>query len=77
MLIRSMKLKERLAIGIAITLILLAFLLVVDLKMDLGVSSRHLLPSHAKVKYVNDEDSNGVFHEFKRKYLEKGYIVNN
>lgn len=69
MLIRSLKLKERLAIGFAITLVLLTFLLVIDLKMDLGVSSRHLLPSHAKVKYVNDADSNGVFHEFKRKFL--------
>lgn len=69
---RSMKLKERLAVGFGVSLVLFTLLLVVDLQMDLGVSNKHLMPSHARVKYGLDEDKNGVFREFKRKFLQKG-----
>ncbi|XP_055705963.1 extracellular serine/threonine protein CG31145 isoform X1 [Phlebotomus papatasi] len=71
MMLRSMKLKERLAVGFGISLVLFTLLLVVDLQMDLGVSRNHIVPSHAKVKYVQTEDKNGVFEGFKRKFLQK------
>jgi hypothetical protein len=72
MWLRSMKLKERLAVGFGVSLVLFTLLLIVDLQMDLGVATNHLVPSHARVKYVQDEDTNGVFRDFKRKFLQKG-----
>lgn len=69
--IRSMKLKERLAVGLGVSLVLMTFLLVIDLQMDLGVARNHLVGSHGRVRYVNDEDKNGVFADFKRK-LQNG-----
>lgn len=69
--LRSMKLKERLAVGLCITLVLMTVLLLADLQLDLGVSRNHLMSSHAKVRYVNDEDKNGVFMDFVRK-LQNG-----
>lgn len=74
MLLRSMKLKERLAVGLGVSLVLFTLLLVVDLQMDLGVSKGHLVPSHGRVKYVKDEDKNGVFRDFKRKFLQKRFV---
>lgn len=75
MLLRSMKLKERLAVGLGVSLVLFTLLLVVDLQMDLGVSKGHLVPSHGRVKYVKDEDKNGVFRDFKRKFLQKRFVT--
>lgn len=72
MFMRSMKLKERLAVGFGVSLVLFTLLLVVDLQMDLGVSNKHLAPAHEKIKYVPDVDKTGVFREFKRKFLQKG-----
>lgn len=69
--LRSMKLKERLAIGLGASLVLFTLLLVIDLQMDFGVANRHLMPSHGRVRYVNDEDKTGVFRDFKRKFLQK------
>jgi hypothetical protein len=72
-LIRSMKLKERLAVGFGVSLVLFTLLLVIDLQMDLGVSKANF-PStgyHGRYKYVQDEDKTGVFKEFQRKFLEK------
>lgn len=70
--LRSMKLKERLAVGLGITLVLMTVLLLVDLQLDLGVSRNHLVSSsHGKYRYVNDEDKSGVFMDFVRK-LQNG-----
>ncbi|KAJ6639317.1 Extracellular serine/threonine protein [Pseudolycoriella hygida] len=69
--LRSMKLKERLAVGLGIILVLMTVLLLVDLQLDLGVSRAHLVSSHGKVRYVNDEDKSGVFIDFVRK-LQNG-----
>lgn len=72
-LIRAMKLKERLAVGFGVSLVLFTLLLVIDLQMDLGVSKANF-PStgiHGRYKYIQDEDKTGVFKEFQRKYLEK------
>lgn len=70
-LLRSMKLKERLAVGFGISLVLITILLVADLQMDLNMSRGHLvLPMHAKVVSSNDTDTNGVFSAFRKKYQE-------
>jgi hypothetical protein len=72
-LMRSMKLKERLAVGFGVSLVLFTLLLVIDLQMDLGMSKSNYVPSnyHGRVKYVQDEDKTGVFKEFQRKFLQK------
>lgn len=72
-LMRSMKLKERLAVGFGVSLVLFTLLLVIDLQMDLGMSKSNYVPSnsHARVKYVVEDDKTGVFKEFQRKFLQK------
>lgn len=72
-LMRSMKLKERLAVGFGVSLVLFTLLLVIDLQMDLGMSKSNYIPAnyHGRVKYVQDEDVGGVFKEFQRKFLQK------
>ena len=75
-MLRTMKLKERLAISLGATLILLTLLLVVDVQMDFGVTNRHLLPAqpviqHQRVRYVDDDGGTGLLRDFKRKFLQK------
>lgn len=71
---RSMKLKERLAVGFGVSLVLLTVVLVVDLQMDLGISKIKNAPGnyHGRVKYIPDDDKSGVYKEFQRKFLQKG-----
>lgn len=68
-----MKLKERLAVGFGVSLVLFTLLLVIDLQMDLGMSKSNYVPAnyHGRVKYIQDEDKTGVFKEFQRKFLQK------
>lgn len=72
-LMRSMKLKERLAVGFGVSLVLFTLLLVIDLQMDLGMSKSNYDSAnyHGRVKYIQDEDKTGVFKEFQRKFLQK------
>jgi hypothetical protein len=72
-LMRSMKLKERLAVGFGVSLVLFTLLLVIDLQMDLGMSKSNYNPAnyHGRVRYVDNEDKSGVFKEFQRKFLQK------
>ena len=75
-LLRSMKLKERVAVFLGVSLVLFTLFLVIDLQMDLGMSksssTNYASQSyHAKVKYVPDDDKTGVFKEFQRKFLQK------
>lgn len=67
-LMRSMKLKERLALGLGVSLVLITILLIADLQMDISMPKNHLLPMHAKVWGGNDTDRNGVFTSFKQKF---------
>uniref|UniRef100_A0A182RXI1 Fam20C domain-containing protein n=1 Tax=Anopheles funestus TaxID=62324 RepID=A0A182RXI1_ANOFN len=69
--IRSKKLRERLALGFGALLVLFTLLLVVDLQMDLGVSRGEFIPSHARIRYANQQDRSGIYNEFHRKYLAK------
>ncbi|XP_055300424.1 extracellular serine/threonine protein CG31145-like isoform X2 [Sitodiplosis mosellana] len=70
-LMRSMKLKERLAVGLGVSLVLITILLIADLQMDMNMSKGHLMlppPMHAKLVAPNDSDRNGVFSAFKEKF---------
>lgn len=79
--LRTMKLKERLAISLGATLVLLTLLLIVDVQMDFGVANRHLLQQqHQKLRFGNSNNdyneagsagAGGMLHEFKRKFLQK------
>lgn len=74
-IIRSMKLKERLAVGLGVSLVLITILLVVDLQMDLNMTPKQYLPMHGKVHTgVNESDRSGVFQAFKRKF-QFGWVV--
>lgn len=68
-LMRSMKLKERLAVGLGISLVLVTILLVADLQMDLNMAPKHLyVPMHGKVVISNESDKGGIFATFKKKF---------
>lgn len=68
----GLKLKERFVVGLSVAAVLFTLLLVMDLQMDLGMSGHHLVPSHAKVKYVNNEDGPGsAYNSFKKRFLQK------
>lgn len=75
--LRSMKLKERIVMSFAASLVLFTLFLVIDVQMDFGMTSKHLLPSssslasHDKVRYVQNEDNTGFMRDFKRKFLQK------
>ncbi|XP_026271756.2 extracellular serine/threonine protein CG31145 [Frankliniella occidentalis] len=66
---RTMKLKERLVLGLSVSAVLFTLLLVVDLQMDLGMSGHHLVPSHARVRYRDQEV--GAYNSFRRKFLQR------
>ncbi|XP_034488217.1 extracellular serine/threonine protein CG31145 isoform X1 [Drosophila innubila] len=61
--LRTMKLKERLAISLGATLVLLTLLLIVDVQMDFGVANRHLLQQqqqqqqHQKLRFAGNSNN--------------------
>lgn len=66
--LRSMKLKERLAVGLGVSLVLMTMFLLLDLQWDLGVSTGHLVSSHGRIQNDHETDNgNGVFAAFRRK----------
>ncbi|XP_060523041.1 extracellular serine/threonine protein CG31145 isoform X2 [Cylas formicarius] len=50
----GVKLKERIVVGLSVAVVVFTLVLIVDLRMDLGLSRKHLVPSHGKVRYVVD-----------------------
>lgn len=55
-----------------ISLVLVTILLVADLQMDLNMTQRgghYVVPMHGKVT-VNDNETDGVFSAFKKKFFE-------
>lgn len=67
----GMKLKERFIVGVSVAAVLLTFLLVVDLQMDLGMSGHHLVPSHGRVKYVQEDAAGSAYNSFRKRFLQK------
>ncbi|KAJ1527396.1 hypothetical protein ONE63_007379 [Megalurothrips usitatus] len=66
-----MKLKERLVLGLSVTAVLFTLLLVMDLQMDLGMSGHHLVPSHGRVRYANNDNTGNAYSSFRRKFLQR------
>lgn len=72
MLRGGLKLKERLMVGLSIFAVIFTLFLVIDIQMDLGISGKHLVPSHSKVKYVVQEEGPGsVYNRFRNRLLQK------
>lgn len=66
------KLKERFVVGLSVAAVLFTLLLVVDLQMDLGMSGKHLVPSHGRIKYVVQEEGPGsAYNRFRNRLLQK------
>ncbi|KAK5641275.1 hypothetical protein RI129_009822 [Pyrocoelia pectoralis] len=74
----GLKLKERFVVGFSIAAVLFTLLLVVDLQMDFGLSGHHVIPSHGRVRYVNDVDGPGAaYNSFKKRFLQKTHSASN
>ena len=68
----GMKLKERFILGASVAAVLFTFLLVVDIQMDLGMSGHHrLVPSHGRVKYVQEDGAGSAYNSFRKRFLQK------
>nr|CAI5866963.1 unnamed protein product [Callosobruchus analis] len=72
----SFKLKERLVLSISIVAVLFTLLLVVDIQMDLGISGKHLVASHGRVKYALPQEGAAVYDSFKNRLLQKTHGTN-
>lgn len=72
MLANGLKLKERVVVAICIAVVLFTLVLVIDVQMDFGMSGHHLVPSHGKVRYVQNEDGPGsAYNSFRKRFLQK------
>lgn len=68
----GLKLKERFVIAICVAVVLFTLLLVIDVQMDFGMSGHHLVPSHGKIRYVQNEDGPGsAYNSFRKRFLQK------
>ncbi|XP_074040838.1 extracellular serine/threonine protein CG31145 [Leptinotarsa decemlineata] len=68
----SLKLKERVVVGLSVAAVLFTLLLVMDIQMDLGMSGKHLVPSHGRIKYVAKEDGpQSIYNRFRNRILQK------
>lgn len=72
MLRSGLRLKERLVVGLSVFAVVFTLILVIDIQMDLGLSGKHLMPSHGKVKYVVQEEGPGsAYNRFRNRLLQK------
>lgn len=72
MLRSGLRLKERLVVGLSVFAVVFTLILVIDIQMDLGLSGKHLVPSHGKVKYVVQEEGPGsAYNRFRNRLLQK------
>lgn len=68
----GLRLKERLVLCVSIVAVLFTVALVLDIQMDLGLSRKHLVPSHGRVKYVvNEEGPESAYNTFRNRLLQK------
>lgn len=42
-----------------------------DLQMDLGYSGHHLVPSHGRVRVGDDPNTDTIYNNFRRKFLQR------
>ncbi|XP_078035744.1 extracellular serine/threonine protein CG31145 [Augochlora pura] len=69
--IRMIRIKDKLMLGLSAFTILFTILLVMDLQMDLGYSGHHLVPSHGRVRFGDDPNSDTIYNNFRRKFLQR------
>lgn len=67
----GLKLKERFIVGASVAAVLFTFFIVLDIQMDLGMSGHHLVPSHGRVKYVNEDGPGSAYNSFRKRFLQK------
>lgn len=70
--IRLIRIRDKLVLGLSAFAIVFTLLLVMDLQMDLGYSGHHLTPSHARVRVGDPPDTDSVYNNFRRKFLQRG-----
>lgn len=61
----SLKLKERLLVGVSVATVLFTLLLVVDLQMETGMTGSYFPPAHGRVKVGNEQ-----FNSFRNRILK-------
>lgn len=72
MFANGLKLKERFVVAVCIAVVLFTLILVIDVQMDWGMSGHHLVPTHGKVRYVQEEDGQeSAYNSFRKRFLQK------
>ncbi|XP_057324357.1 extracellular serine/threonine protein CG31145 [Microplitis mediator] len=70
-IIKMMRIREKIIYGFSAFAILFTLLLVMDLQMDLGYSGHHLVPSHGRVRIGDEPGRDTVYTNFRRKFLQR------
>lgn len=71
LVIRMIRVRDKLVLGLSAIAILFTLFLVMDLQMDLGYSGHHLVPSHGRVRIGDDPNVETVYTGFRRKFLQR------
>ncbi|XP_075231882.1 extracellular serine/threonine protein CG31145 [Lycorma delicatula] len=72
----KMKLRERLVIAFSVSAVLFTLLIVVDLQLDLGMSGKHLTPSHARI-HIGDgglDAPGSAYNNFRKRFLQRSGV---
>ncbi|KAG6794556.1 extracellular serine/threonine protein [Apis mellifera caucasica] len=69
--VRMIRIRDKLMLGLSAFAILFTILLVMDLQMDLGYSGHHLVPSHGRVRVGDDPNTDTIYNNFRRKFLQR------
>lgn len=69
--LRMIRIRDKLMLGLSAFAILFTILLVMDLQMDLGYSGHHLVPSHGRVRIGDDPNTDTIYNNFRRRFLQR------
>ena len=69
--VRMIRIRDKLMLGLSAFAILFTILLVMDLQMDLGYSGHHLVPSHGRVRIGDDPNTDTIYNNFRRRFLQR------
>lgn len=69
--VRMIRVRDKLVVCLSAFAILFTLFLVMDLQMDLGYSGHHLIPSHGRVKIGDEPNTDTVYNNFRRKFLQR------
>ncbi|XP_018342266.1 PREDICTED: extracellular serine/threonine protein CG31145-like, partial [Trachymyrmex septentrionalis] len=70
--VRLIRIRDKLVLCLSALAIVFTLLLVMDLQMDLGYSGHHLNPSHARVRIGDLPETDTIYNNFRRKFLQRG-----